>query len=670
MIRKRTLGIKLGAAFGVLLLIFAGVGLVSWHTMSEARKTAHSLAQEAVPEMVVATLVQRLAQSAMYDIRGYAYTFETSYLERGERYLEELSKAIDAAEKLGAGHASLEALREGAKQARASWALYTQILEETKQAVDAIGTARQEGEKAQEIFFANAHAYLDSQKKLLEGHTRRSENFQETLRIAQNMEKMNHIIDLGNSILVGNFKGQAFRKPVYLENTLGAFKEMENLLKEMLHHAESAPEQLQQLEAVQKAGGSYLQVVQDTIKNWNLLENLDTRRIAAGEQVLQKAQEVATTGEKNAATAAEGAAKSLGTTISLLIFSMLFSILAGGIIAFGMTRSITIPLVATVSFLSRIAEGKLEQKVPEKFLARKDEIGTLARSTQDLSESLRSQIQAMKNIIGTLASSAYQISASVSQITAGAEEASVAVMETTAAMEEVRTTAETTNRKSTNVAQIARQGLEVVENGKNATERLLTGMEHIGERMASIAETIVRLSEQSQEVGEITGTVEDLAEQSNLLAVNAAVEAAKAGEYGRGFSVVAQEIKSLAEQSKESAKEVQRILKDIQKATGAAVMAIEQGSKAVDQGARDATPSRESIQKITRQFMESAQTAAEIAAANNELFTGIDQVAQAMENIKVAGEQNVTGLKDLQSASANLKDLGKDLAGLINRYTL
>jgi methyl-accepting chemotaxis protein len=195
-------------------------------------------------------------------------------------------------------------------------------------------------------------------------------------------------------------------------------------------------------------------------------------------------------------------------------------------------------------------------------------------------------------------------------------------------------------------------------------------MEHIGERMASIAETIVRLSEQSQEVGEITGTVEDLAEQSNLLAVNAAVEAAKAGEYGRGFSVVAQEIKSLAEQSKESAKEVQRILKDIQKATGAAVMAIEQGSKAVDQGARDATPSRESIQKITRQFMESAQTAAEIAAANNELFTGIDQVAQAMENIKVAGEQNVTGLKDLQSASANLKDLGKDLAGLINRYTL
>ena len=187
--------------------------------------------------------------------------------------------------------------------------------------------------------------------------------------------------------------------------------------------------------------------------------------------------------------------------------------------------------------------------------------------------------------------------------------------------------------------------------------------------MAFIAETIVKLSEQSQEIGEITSTVEDLAEQSNLLAVNAAVEAARAGEQGRGFTVVAQEIKSLAEQSKEAAKQVQRILKDVQKATATAVMATEQGSKAVDQ-AKESAPSRESLQNMSRNFAESAQSAAQIAAANTELLSGVDQATQAMVSIREAGNQNVEGMKDMEAAAQSLKDMGQRIADLIGRYTL
>src|SRR5262249_1331739 len=155
------------------------------------------------------------------------------------------------------------------------------------------------------------------------------------------------------------------------------------------------------------------------------------------------------------------------------------------------------------------------------------------------------------------------------------------------------------------------------------------------------AENIMRLSEQGQAISEIIATVDDLAAQSNLLAVNAAIEAAKAGEHGRGFSVVAQEVKNLAEQSKHATTQVCGILSDIQKATGNAVMATEQSSKAVEDGVKQSTQAGESIQQLAGNVNISAQAATQIAATNQQQFVGMDQVASAMENIKLASTQVV-----------------------------
>src|SRR6185437_10071117 len=122
--------------------------------------------------------------------------------------------------------------------------------------------------------------------------------------------------------------------------------------------------------------------------------------------------------------------------------------------------------------------------------------------------------------------------------------------------------------------------------GRRAVEDSIDGMAQIRLQMELIAESIVRLSEQSQAIGEIIATVNDLAEQSNLLAVNASIEAAKAGEHGKGFAVVAQEVKSLAVQSRQATAQVRSLLNDIQKATGSAVSAAEQGSRVVEAGAK------------------------------------------------------------------------------------
>jgi len=192
----------------------------------------------------------------------------------------------------------------------------------------------------------------------------------------------------------------------------------------------------------------------------------------------------------------------------------------------------------------------------------------------------------------------------------------------------------------------------------------------VGTQMEAIAESMMRLSEQSQTIGQIIATVEDLAAQSNLLAVNAAIEAAKAGEHGKGFGVVAQEVKSLAEQSRQATDRVRTILSDIQKATTAAVMATEQGGKAVEAGGRQTETAGESIAALASSVTEAAQAATQIAASSQQQLIGMDQVAGAMENIKQASTQNVASAKQLETAARNLDDLGRRLKQLVESYAV
>jgi methyl-accepting chemotaxis protein len=192
-------------------------------------------------------------------------------------------------------------------------------------------------------------------------------------------------------------------------------------------------------------------------------------------------------------------------------------------------------------------------------------------------------------------------------------------------------------------------------------------MHRIQEQMESIAESIVQLSEQSQAIGEIIATVNDLAEQSNMLAVNAALEATRAGEQGKGFIVVAQEVKGLAEQSKQATSQVRTILGDIQRATSTAVLATEQGSKAVEAGVRQSTETGEAIRQLAESIAEAAQSATQIAVSSQQQMVGMDQVALAMENIKQASIQNVAGTRQAETAAQGLHELGLRLGLLIGR---
>jgi methyl-accepting chemotaxis protein len=301
-------------------------------------------------------------------------------------------------------------------------------------------------------------------------------------------------------------------------------------------------------------------------------------------------------------------------------------------------------------------------------IAPRSERDVLGKAFSLMMERTRKQIAGMQEAVNILSSSASEIMASVSQVSSSAAETSTSVNETTTTVEEVKQTAQLSSKKATQVSDMGRQTEETARSGIVSIHEALEGMKHIREQMTGIADTVIRLSEQSQSIGEITATVTGLTEQTNLLAVNASIEATKAGEQGRGFSVVAQEMKSLSDQSKQATVQIRNILNDIQRAISTAVMSTEQGNKAVDAGFALLEKSSEAIATLAKNVEEAANASVQIMASNQQQQVGMEQVASAMENIKEASAQMAAGTKQTERAIHDLHELGIKLKTMVEQY--
>ena len=272
--------------------------------------------------------------------------------------------------------------------------------------------------------------------------------------------------------------------------------------------------------------------------------------------------------------------------------------------------------------------------------------------------------------IDVLYSSSSNILNTITDISTGASETAAAVSETTATIEEVRQTATLSNQKAKSLIESSHKVSDSAEKGKKSLSEVIKGMEQIDIHMNRISGTVVKLSEQNRRIGEITSTVSDIADQSNLLAVNAAIEAAKAGEHGRGFTVVAQEIRNLADQSKRATLQVKEILNEVNKSVNNAVEATDDAAKRVEAGKVLVMQSGEVIEMLAENIEEGGEVSLQISSSNHQQMAGMDQIVPAMENIKRASEQNVAGMQKAQSATHEIHTLGQTLKRILIKYNL
>jgi methyl-accepting chemotaxis protein len=267
--------------------------------------------------------------------------------------------------------------------------------------------------------------------------------------------------------------------------------------------------------------------------------------------------------------------------------------------------------------------------------------------------------------IGDLSVASGSVQGIAAQVSSGAVETATAIGEAAATVDEVRQTSLLASQKSSALSDSAGEAEIVAESGRQAMTDIVGGMQDVQVQVGVVADSIVRLSEQTEAIAGLISTSNDLAEQSNLLAVNAAIEAAKATEHGKGFGVVAGEIKSLAQQSKDAVQQVRGILVDITQATTRAVDAAQESTVAIDRSASRVSSSRDAIESLADSVEMSAHASTQIAASSQQQLVGVDQIGDSMKAIDAASRQNAEAAMRMEADVDRLRAVAERLAKLM-----
>jgi methyl-accepting chemotaxis protein len=310
-----------------------------------------------------------------------------------------------------------------------------------------------------------------------------------------------------------------------------------------------------------------------------------------------------------------------------------------------------------------IAAGDLAGTLEPK--SEQDQLGVaFARMTTNLRELL----SAVGQSSAALAAASSQILSTSAKQASGVHQQSAAVAQTSATVEEVKTSSDQAVELAMTVSQGSVSAAQVAEAGLEAANQATGSMAEIRSRVRQIAENIMALSEQTHAIGDIISTVGDIADQSNLLAINAAIEASRAGEQGKGFGVVAQEIRLLAEQSKEATARVRGILGDIQRATNSAVMTTEQGIQVADEGVDSIARVLRVLEDLQSTVRYASQNAQLISASVRQHHAGMEQIQGAMQSIEGTTQENLSIATNTRDSAQSLSELAGRLKTMVERY--
>ena len=323
------------------------------------------------------------------------------------------------------------------------------------------------------------------------------------------------------------------------------------------------------------------------------------------------------------------------------------------------------PVNKTVEVIESVSRGDLTKRIE---VDSNDEIGEMARNFNVFAKKLHDTIMEVARSSNEVSSAANTLDTATERMAAGVEEAAMQVNSVATASEEMSKTSSEIAQNCVMAAKSSERANTSASTGETIIQETIQVMSRINDRVQESAEVIKSLGIRSDQIGEIVGLINDVADQTNLLALNAAIEAARAGEHGRGFAVVADEVRKLAERTSDATKEIRETIQAMQAETKKAVVSMEEGVSEVGKGTTEAAKSGDALQdilgqinKVTSEINQIAVASEQETATTNEIATSIQQISQVMQETAKRIQENA-------GASASLANLSKKLQEMVGQF--